>query len=171
MQMQPRPTATNSRNDSASRSDLVRILNAVRALNHSIRVSGRAAEQHLGISSAQHHILQELSERPAQSINELAANSYTHQSSVSMVVRRLLEKGLVKRQHSAQDARRVAISLTSTGRALIRKAPSTWDSRFLAGLRGLSRSELRSIAACLTTLAEVTGADEGGAEMDAPAGP
>jgi len=119
-----------------------------------MRVSARAAERQLGISSAQNYILHELAERPSQSINELAANSYTHQSSVSTVVRRLIEKGLVQGEQAPNDARRVSISLTPSGRALIRKAPASWDSHFAAALRDLSRAQLRTIAACLTTLAD-----------------
>jgi DNA-binding MarR family transcriptional regulator len=157
MQMQSRPSRAPVRNADASRTDSDRIVDAVRSLNHNIRVSARAVEKQLGISSAQLQILQELAERPAQSINALAENTFTHQSSVSMVVRRLLDSGLVKREHPTGDARRVSVSLTPLGRSLVRRAPVTAHSRLLAGLRSIPRAELRSIAACFETVANLAG--------------
>jgi len=83
------------------RADVVRVVDAIRAIIQSLRISGRAVEQQLGISSAQLYILQELAERPAQSINDLAYNTFTHQSSVSMVVSRLVDHDLVRAGNEA----------------------------------------------------------------------
>lgn len=69
------------------RPEIVRVVDALRSIVQSLRISGRLVEQQVGISSAQLYILEELAERPAQSINELAERTFTHQSSVSMVVR------------------------------------------------------------------------------------
>jgi DNA-binding MarR family transcriptional regulator len=109
-------------------------------------VSGRAVEQELGISSAQLSILQELAEHPAQSVNELAGNTYTHQSSVSMVVRRLVNKDLVRRGSSQSDGRSVSLSLTQAGKAVVRRAPGTAQTRLTAGLETLSRNDIRALA-------------------------
>ncbi|MEO7683156.1 MAG: hypothetical protein ABIU86_04405, partial [Gemmatimonadaceae bacterium] len=54
-----------------SRPEIVRVVDALRSIVQSLRISGRVAEQQVGISSAQLYILEELAERPAQSINEL----------------------------------------------------------------------------------------------------
>jgi DNA-binding MarR family transcriptional regulator len=140
-------------------------VDAIRAIIQSIRISGRAVEQQLGISSAQLYILQELSERPAQSINDLAYNTFTHQSSVSMVVSRLVDSDLVRRSHSRGDARRVSISLTPAGRAIVRKAPYTAQTRLVDGLRTLSRHELRALGDYLETVAELA-SEPGEAELE-----
>lgn len=147
------------------RADVVRVVDAIRALIQSLRISGRAVEQQLGISSAQLYILQELSERPAQSINDLAYNTFTHQSSVSMVVSRLVDSDLVRRSHSRGDARRVSISLTPAGRAIVRKAPYTAQTRLIEGLRTFSRTELRALGDYLETVAELA-SEPGEAELE-----
>ncbi len=147
------------------RADVVRVVDAIRALIQSLRISGRAVEQQLGISSAQLYILQELAERPAQSINDLAYNTFTHQSSVSMVVSRLVEGDLVRRSLSRGDARRVSISLTPAGRAVVRKAPYTAQTRLIDGLRTLSRSELRTLGDYLETVAELA-SEPGESELE-----
>lgn len=148
-----------------SRANMVKVIDAIRSIVQSLRISGRAAEQHLGISSAQLYILQELAERSTQSINELAERTFTHQSSVSMVVSRLVEHKLVTRTAARTDARRLSISLTPSGRALVRKAPNAAQTRLIEGLRVLSRSELHALAGHLTTVTRAIGAqmveDEG----------
>ena len=74
-----------------------RSMNAVRSIVRAFRVNTRAIELKMGISLAQLFVLQQLTERPADSLNELAERTATHQSSVSVVVRRLVERGFVSR--------------------------------------------------------------------------
>lgn len=148
------PLATHSVGREA-RADMGKVVDAIRSIVQSLRISGRAAEQQLGISSAQLYILQELAELPAQSINELAERTFTHQSSVSMVVSRLVEGHLVTRTAARSDARRLSISLTPAGRALLRKAPDAAQTRLVEGLRSMSRSELHALAGHLSTLTDV----------------
>jgi DNA-binding MarR family transcriptional regulator len=154
--MSPGISSRSSANaDRTPRAEVVRVVDAIRAIIQTLRVSGRAVEQELGISSAQLYVLQALAERPDQSINDLAYNTFTHQSSVSMVVSRLVAGDLVRRTPSRGDARRVSISLTPAGRALVRKAPYTAQTRLIAGLQTFSRSELRQLGDYLEAVAEL----------------
>jgi DNA-binding MarR family transcriptional regulator len=150
-----------------ARADMAKVIDAIRSIVQSLRISGRAAEQQLGISSAQLYVLQELFEHPAQSINELADRTFTHQSSVSMVVSRLVENRLVTRTSAATDARRLSISLTPAGRAILRKAPDAAQMRLIDGLRTLSRGELHALAANLTSLTDAMG-ERTSTESEAP---
>ncbi len=138
-----------------SRAEIVRVVDSLRSIVQSLRISGRFAEQQAGISSAQLYILEELAQRPAQSINELAERTFTHQSSVSMVVSRLVDSRLVSRTASPSDARRLSISLTGAGRALLRRAPETAQARLIDGLRSLDKSQLHGLADYLTTLDDI----------------
>ena len=127
------------------------VIDSIRVLVKALRDSGRDAEQKLGITSAQLYVLQALRERPA-SINELAARTYTHQSSVSMVVARLVESRLVTRSTARGDARKVLISLTATGRNLVKKAPDGAQTRLVSALSEMTRSDLKSLANQLNAL-------------------
>jgi DNA-binding MarR family transcriptional regulator len=155
MAMRTRSFNSNVAGARWSRDEIVRVVDALRSIVQSLRISGRSAEQQAGISSAQLYILEELEARPAQSINELAERTFTHQSSVSMVVSRLAESRLVSRSPAEGDARRLSISLTAAGRALLKKAPDTAQARLIEGLRSLDRAKLRSLADYLTTLDEI----------------
>ena len=145
-----------------SPSDLTVIVDSIRAIVKALRDSGRDTEQRLGITSAQLYVLQELRDKPA-SINELAARTYTHQSSVSMVVARLVENRLVTRSAARNDGRRVLISLTASGKALMRKAPDAAQTRIVSALRSMSKSDLNSLSTGLESLTGVMAEQQKGA--------
>src|ERR1043166_2172329 len=110
------PTTSEETADSKA---TARAMNAVRSIVRALRINTRAIELKMGISLAQLFVLQQLAERPAESLNDLAERTATHQSSVSVVVRRLVDRGLVTRTSSAADKRRIEIDLTPAGRGLL----------------------------------------------------
>src|SRR4051812_20947428 len=63
--------------------DVTRSMDAVRAIVRALRINTRAIELKIGISLAQLFVLQQVAERPAESLNDLAERTATHQSSVS----------------------------------------------------------------------------------------
>ncbi len=123
-----------------------RSLNAVRSIVRALRINTRAIELKMGISLAQLFVLQHLAERPADSLNELADRTATHQSSVSVVVRRLVERGYVSRTSSTVDKRRIEIAVTPAGRERLSGAPRTIQSQLIGALAGMSSSEQATLA-------------------------
>jgi DNA-binding MarR family transcriptional regulator len=125
---------------------IARSMNAVRSIVRALRINTRAIELKMGISLAQLFVLQQLSERPADSLNELADRTATHQSSVSVVVRRLVDRGYVLRTVAEADKRRVQISVTPAGRALLADAPLTIQTRMMTSLREMGSTEQSTLA-------------------------
>ena len=142
-----------------SPTEMTRVIDSVRVLVKALRDSGRDTEQKLGITSAQLYVLQALRDQPA-SINEIAARTYTHQSSVSMVVARLVESRLVTRSAARGDARRLSISLTKAGRNLVKKAPEGAQRRLVNALRAMSKSDLKALSSQLSNLTEIMDSQE-----------
>jgi MarR family transcriptional regulator, lower aerobic nicotinate degradation pathway regulator len=134
---------------------LVAVLDSIRYVVRTLRISGRAAEQTVGVSGAQLFVLQQLARSPAQSLNELAERTLTHQSSVSVVVSRLVSRRLVARTVSSEDARRIVLTLTPAGRALLARAPEAAQARLVGGLRRLPPREARALARGLRALVDV----------------
>jgi DNA-binding MarR family transcriptional regulator len=124
----------------------------LRRLVQALRQSAHGAERRHSLSGAQLFVLQELRERPAGSIEELAARTFTDQSSVSAVVSRLVERGLCVRTRAKDDGRRVEISLTARGRGVARRSPATAQAEIARALGKLRPRELRALAASLHTL-------------------
>src|SRR6059058_3580796 len=138
---------TNSKpQTSADGRILERSMNAVRSIVRAQRINTRAIELKMGISLAQLFVLQQLAEQPAESLNDLAERTATHQSSVSVVVRRLVDRGLVSRTSSASDKRRIEIDLTPAGRALLAGAPVTIQTQLMSAMRRMAAPDQVQLA-------------------------
>jgi DNA-binding MarR family transcriptional regulator len=146
-------------------SDSARILDAIRRLVRHLRLADRAAQSELGISGAQLFVLAELGKTPALSLNEVSALTRTDQSSVSVVVSRLVEAGLVTRERDTRDARRLVLNLTPNGRAVLDRAPAVPQEQILSATDHLPSAERKHFADLLTALVEALGAEPGPAPM------
>ena len=137
---------------------MTQALDAIRRIISVLRRSSRLAESEVGIGGAQLFVLQQLATAPARSINELAERTYTHQSSVSVVVRRLVKQGLVERWPAPDDRRRRELRLTRAGKRLVARAPVPAQIRLINAFRALSLSQLRTLARLLDQLVHRMGA-------------
>jgi DNA-binding MarR family transcriptional regulator len=141
--------------------DTERILDAVRRLVRQLRLSDREAQQRVGLSAAQLFVLHELGKTPAISLGELAERTYTDQSSVSTVVARLVDAGLVQRDRAGEDARRLELSLTRAGRTALQKAPPIAQERILNAVEELPAAERKRFADTFARILDALGADSG----------
>lgn len=131
------------------------ILNAIRRLVQTIRVASRDSEKTVGLSAAQLFVLRKLDDQGDLSLNDLADATLTHQSSVSVVVTKLVERGLIKRTRSKKDGRQLVLNVTPKGQGLLRKAPKPAQDGLIVGIESLdqkSRKELDRALAKLTNL-------------------
>jgi MarR family transcriptional regulator, lower aerobic nicotinate degradation pathway regulator len=135
-------------------------MNAVRSIVRALRVSSRMIEGRMGISGAQLFVLQQLAERPAHSLNDLAERTATHQSSVSVVVRRLVDHGYVSRTTSDVDRRRVELALTDKGRQVLAGAPTTVQVKLLRGARALTADQRKALAELLQSWVQAAGIED-----------
>jgi DNA-binding MarR family transcriptional regulator len=117
-----------------------------------LRVAEQRTQQETGISTAQMLVLQQLDGVPALSLTELAERTSTDRSSVTDVVERLVERRYVRRVRDPRDARRAAVSITQKGRALIRRAARSPSAVLVAGLSGLTPSQLAMVGRSLEHL-------------------
>jgi DNA-binding MarR family transcriptional regulator len=145
----------------AGHAETQEILDAIRRIVRALRISSRFSEKVLGLSSAQIYVLQKLGESDGCSINELAVRTLTHQSSVSVVVSKLVDRGLAFRRKSRQDARRAEISLTPKGLALIRRAPQPIQQRLIGAIETLPSTERKRLSRSLASVVSAAGIAEG----------
>jgi DNA-binding MarR family transcriptional regulator len=76
----------------------------------------------LGLTHPQYLVMLALWERAPRPLNDLAADLALEPATASPLVKRLEADGLVERRRSAQDERRLDITLTDAGRALRERA-------------------------------------------------
>jgi DNA-binding MarR family transcriptional regulator len=137
--------------------DIRDVLDSIRRIVSALRVFDREAEAFLGISGAQLFILRQLDGARGISVNELADRTHTHQSSVSVVVDKLVHRGLVNRARSPKDARSVQLSLAAGGKRLLQTAPAAAQERIIAALRKMPAARRRQLARLLGALVATIG--------------
>lgn len=133
------------------------VLDHLRRIVRTLREGSRAAETRIGVTGAQLFVLRALAGATPSSLNEVAARTHTHQSTVSVVVKRLVAQKLVRRTTSTVDARNLQLSLTARGRAVLQRAPLAAQDRLIAGLEGLPRAERTRLASGLGRLVAAMG--------------
>lgn len=133
-------------------SEVQRTLSTLRRLVS--RLGTDPAIEHLtGLSAAQFTTLWFIRAKPSASLNELAVKLSTDKSSASVMITRLAEAGLVLRQRSAKDRRRLDLRLTDRAEHLLQGVPTpTSDEQLFAAVRGLAPGERRILLRCLHAL-------------------
>ncbi|MGE0171866.1 MAG: MarR family winged helix-turn-helix transcriptional regulator [Oligoflexales bacterium] len=142
---------------SALRDETKIIIDSIRRIVQALRTASKKSEKDLGVSAAQLFILQKISEDPGLSINDLADLSLTHQSSVSVVVAKLLRRKLVEKFRSKIDARAVQLRITDAGRKMLDGGPQLIQDRLLQGITRLTLAERTGLIVGLRGLIEKSG--------------
>jgi DNA-binding MarR family transcriptional regulator len=137
--------------------DGARALDALRRIVRALGISARTAERSVGVTGAQLLVLRVLHDAPAQSLNELAAHTFTHQSTVSVVVERLVTRGLVIRSRSAVDRRRLVLAVSPAGRRALHRAPLPAHMRLIAAINELAPGRRLALAGALESVVQSMG--------------
>lgn len=141
-------------------SDAARVLNSFRALVRHLRAVDRSAVETYGLGSAQIYVLHCLSVAEPLSVGRIADMTATDQSTVSLVISKLVQRGLVVSRRAVADARRAELSLSKEGRAVVRKLPLAFQEEFVNALEQLNKSSLAAIADGLEDLTLAMGIHE-----------
>jgi DNA-binding MarR family transcriptional regulator len=96
---------------------------------------------------------------------QLAERTLARQSTVSEVVTRLVERGLVARVVSEADARRAELTLTARGRRAIAGTQTTAQERLADGLTALPHERRIALADTLDAWLVAAGLDDLAATM------
>ena len=133
------------------------VLNSFRCLVKSLRLADRAGLKEYGLGSSQLYVLHELKRDAPLSINDLAARMATDQSTVSVVVAKLIDKGFVARERSETDARRLDLTLTAKGHLTARNLPPPIQHLIIDGVQRLPRTRAKTLAEALRDICDVLG--------------
>ena len=76
-------------------------------------------------------------------------------STVTGVVDRLEQKGLLQRVRNSPDRRVITIELTQAGKKLAKNAPPPVQQKIINGLKKISEAEIDELSTALAKLAEM----------------
>jgi DNA-binding MarR family transcriptional regulator/GNAT superfamily N-acetyltransferase len=109
-------------------------------------------------SLAEGSVLYELAHRDAPTASELGRDLRLDAGYLSRILRRLHREGLVEREASATDARRVHLRLTDAGRAAVAGLEARAHDDVDSHLRSLSDADLRRLLGAMRTVESLLGA-------------
>jgi DNA-binding MarR family transcriptional regulator len=142
---------TRPRRSSSNAPEVRQTLDAFRHIVQALR--GGASGRRTSVTGARLFALQQIAEHPNASINEIAARTFTHQSSVSVVIQRLVDAGLVVKL-PAEDRRQTRLAVTGRGKRALARAPAPAQGDLVAAVSSLPAADQRTLARLMTTLAD-----------------
>jgi DNA-binding MarR family transcriptional regulator len=136
-----------------------RAMNALRRLVSALRTSGAGAETG-GLSVAQQFALRVIGRQSGLAMGDLASATVTTPSTVSEVVVRLVDRGLVRRRRDTADERRVRLELTADGAALFERVELTVPEKLVHALESMDPMSVEVLAESLETWVKSAGLDD-----------
>ncbi len=119
---------------------------------HLVKTSGYTAPQIL--------VLKAIAQHSPVTIGTIAGEVNLSQATVTTIIDRLVSKGLVYRERSSQDRRKVHAFLTETGESVLASAPTPLQDRFANRFEKLEEWEKSMILASLQRVASMMDAED-----------
>lgn len=126
-----------------------RILGAIRRITRAVDIHSRKLHTEFHVTTPQMICIYELYRNEGMTLSRLSKAVNLGLSTVNGIVDRLELKGLLTRQRSFEDRRKVLLHLTETGRHLTQQAPSLLQDRLADALQNLPELEQITIAMSL----------------------
>ena len=126
-----------------------RILSAIRRIIRAVSIHSRKLDSEFHVTTPQMICLYELLRNDGITLSQLTKAVSLNISTVNGIVDRLEAKGLLTRQRSDVDRRKVLLHITEGGRQITRNAPSLLQEKLASELRKLPELEQVTIAMSL----------------------
>jgi DNA-binding MarR family transcriptional regulator len=137
----------------ASKEALTReIIFAIRRMLQAKELYNKELKKKYQVSSSQLNCILALYEQGPLSPSQIAGHIMVNSSTVTGIIDRLENKGLVERKRISYDRRVITVELTKTGKHLAENAPPPIQQRVLDGLKSMSRQDIEQIVRSLQRL-------------------
>ncbi|MBN1336454.1 MAG: MarR family transcriptional regulator [Deltaproteobacteria bacterium] len=141
----------------------IEVLTALRRVLRAVSIHSRQMARSTGLTVPQVLCLRALSLEEPLTSAQLAQRLQVSPATLTGLVDRLVEGGLVRRRRGTHDRRQVHILLSEAGRQRVGQMPRLLQERFVEGFLRLCESERCQILRALDRIAELMGA----ADLDA----
>jgi DNA-binding MarR family transcriptional regulator len=131
----------------------------VHRATHRIGLFLQAARPSLGLTQGEAHLLAVLHGSGTSSVGDLHRAFAHRRSTLTGILDRLEERGLVRRRLRPEDRRSFTVELTARGRGIAARTARRLQALERAVRRRVSAAELRGFAAVVEALAEEADGD------------
>jgi DNA-binding MarR family transcriptional regulator len=136
-------------------SDPVTVANRLRPVLLKLNRHLRREIHSLGVTGGQASLLFTIQGRPGIGVRELAELERMSAPGMSKYVTRLEQAGLLEREASSEDRRRVGLRVSAEGDRVLRSVKSRRTAWLAARLRDLSPAELEAVDAAIEPLQQL----------------
>lgn len=134
-------------------SDYVMI--ALRKIIQAIDMNSKKLVKRVGLTGPQLVILQEISKLGEVTAGEIARAVSLSQATLTGILERMENRGLVSRRRSVNDKRRVMVSLTGKGKLVLDDAPPLMQEAFVEKFSSIEEWEQTMILSSLQRLVSI----------------
>lgn len=131
---------------------------ALRRILKAVDSHSRTLARDTSLTPSQLAVLKELAATGSAQPSDLARSAGLKQATISILLDRLQERGLVQRARGDTDRRTVFVQITPAGRETLKAAPDLLQSAFGARFAALPDWEQAYVNAALTRLVALLGA-------------
>ena len=139
----------------ATATDPVTVANRLRPVLLKLNRHLRREIHSLGVTGGQASLLFTIQRQPGIGVRELAALEGMSAPGMSKYVGRLEAAGLIVREPSDEDRRRIGLRVSPEGERVLRSVKSRRTAWLAARLRELSETELETVDAAIESLQEL----------------
>ena len=149
--MNSSPISTPAQNRSVSDNVMI----ALRKIIQAIDMNSKKLVKRVGLTGPQLVILQEISNQGEVTAGEIARAVSLSQATVTGILERMEKRGLLARQRSDRDKRRIMVSITATGEQVLKDAPPLMQEAFVERFTSLQDWEQTMILSALQRLVSI----------------
>lgn len=134
--------------------EVIEFMRLLWAVDHGLEACSKHMDTVIGVTGPQRLVIRIVGRHPGVSAGRLAEILHVHPSTLTGVLGRLVERGLLTRRVDPADARRALFGLTAQGRKLDEVRSGTIEAKVRRALGRLSPREILSARKVLTAVAE-----------------
>jgi len=138
--------------DVAQRSVSDSVMIALRKIIQAIELNSKRLVKRVGLTGPQLVILQEVTRSGEVTAGEIARAVSLSQATVTGILERMEKRGLLARQRSDRDKRRIMVRITESGRQILEDAPPLMQEAFVEKFSSLQEWEQTMILSALQRL-------------------
>lgn len=136
------------------------VIMALRRIIRAIELHSHRLAKQFGLTGPQLLVLTEIAGGSALTSGEVARRVHLSQATVTIIVDRLVERGVVIRARDEVDKRRVSLSVTEKAQSLLGAHPSFLQDRFVERFEDLEEAEKEKLLSSLRRIAEMMDSDD-----------
>lgn len=136
------------------------LLISLRRVIRAIDIHSRQLNKHSGLTGPQLMVMQKIAQLDAPLAKQVAQEITLSPATVTTIIDRLEGRGLVIRQRSETDKRKVHLYLSDAGRALLQDSPKPLQDHFIKRYQALEAWEQSQLLSAVERIAVMMDADK-----------